>query len=144
MLLFVSRRLITWRDGQLIRIAKKRHKLATIQPQGANRGKESFVFTTSCGTRVDERNLLRAFYSALKKAEISNFCFHDLRHTFATRLAQAGVDLYKVQRVLGHKSPSMTQRYAHHSPESLREGVLMLERARPGQLSQIYHNEVVS
>ncbi|HNG51824.1 MAG TPA: tyrosine-type recombinase/integrase, partial [Nitrospira sp.] len=66
--------------------------------------------------------------------------FHDLRHTFATRLAQAGVDLYKVQRLLGHKTAAMTQRYAHHSPESLREGVLILEPVHP-QISQNYHNE---
>ena len=114
-----------------------RHKTATS-------AKDSFVFTTSCGTRIDARNLTRAFYSALEKAEITNFRFHDLRHTFATRLAQAGVDLYKVQRLLGHKSPTMTQRYAHHSPESLREGVLILERHHPSALAQNYHTEAVS
>lgn len=59
-----------------------------------------------------------------------NFHFHDLRHTFATRLVQSGIDLYKVQCLLGHKSPIMTQRYAHHYPESLREGVEMLEKYR--------------
>jgi integrase len=113
-----------------------RHKTATNE-------KHSFVFTSSCGTRIDARNLTRAFYSALEKAEITNFRFHDLRHTFATRLAQAGVDLYKVQRLLGHKSPTMTQRYAHHSPESLREGVLILERHHPTGLAQIYHTEAI-
>ncbi len=54
-----------------------------------------------------------------KKSKIQDFHFHDLRHTCATRMVQAGVDLYKVQRILGHKSPIMTQRYAHHYPESL-------------------------
>ena len=49
-------------------------------------------------------------------------------HTFATRLVQSGVELYKVQRLLGHKSPLMTQRYAHHYPESLRDGVESLDR----------------
>jgi hypothetical protein len=38
------------------------------------------------------------------------------------------VDIYKVQRLLGHKSPIMTQRYAHHYPESLRDGVEILDR----------------
>ena len=42
-------------------------------------------------------------------------------------MVQAGIDLYKVQRLLGHKSPIMTQRYAHHYPESLRAGVEMLD-----------------
>ncbi len=62
-------------------------------------------------------------------AGIPNFRFHDLRHTFATRLAQKGVDPYKVQRLLGHKTGLMTQRYAHHSPVSLRDGVQVLDTA---------------
>jgi len=53
--------------------------------------------------------------------------FHDLRHSFATRLVQAGEDLYKIQKLLGHKSPNMTQRYSHHSPESLRSSVERLD-----------------
>jgi site-specific recombinase XerD len=44
------------------------------------------------------------------------------------RLVQGGVDTYKVQRLLGHKSPMMTQRYAHHYPESLRDGVAILDQ----------------
>jgi integrase len=42
-------------------------------------------------------NLLRAFYPAMRKAGIIRFRFHDLRHTIATRLIQAGVDVYTVQ-----------------------------------------------
>jgi len=57
-----------------------------------------------------------------------DFRFHDLRHTFATRLVQAGKDLYQVQSLLGHKSPAMTQRYAHHYPESLRDAVEALDQ----------------
>ena len=68
---------------------------------------------------------------ALKKARIDDFHFHDLRHTFATRLVQAGIELYKVQRLLGHKSPMMTQRYEHHYPENLRDGVEVLDRIKP-------------
>jgi site-specific recombinase XerD len=53
---------------------------------------------------------------------------HDLRHPYATRLVQAGVDLYKVQKLMRHKSPIMTQRYAHLYSESLRDGVETLDR----------------
>jgi integrase len=88
--------------------------------------------TFSPYTMRDERNLTRAYYVAMEKAGIENLTFHDLRHTFATRMVQKGVDIYKVQRLLGHKSPVMTQRYAHHSPESLRDGVNALE---DGQVS---------
>ena len=85
-----------------------------------------YVFTSINGTKIDQGNLRRAFISARQKAELGDFRFHDLRHTFATRLVQAGIDLYKVQKLLGHKTPSMTQRYAHHYPESLRDAVDIL------------------
>jgi integrase len=68
------------------------------------------------------------FKKACRKAGIENLHFHDLRHTFATRLVQAGEDIYKVQRLLGHKSSAMTARYAHHSTESLRSAVEALDK----------------
>jgi integrase len=86
------------------------------------------VFCSHVFTPMESGHLRRSFRLALGKAKIDDFHFHDLRHTFATRLVQAGVDLYKVQRLLGHKSPIMTQRYAHHYPESLRDGVEMLDQ----------------
>ena len=89
-----------------------------------------FVFHSEAGTARDQANIRHRFNVALKISGISDFRFHDLRHTFATRLVQAGVDVYKVQRLLGHKTPAMTQRYAHHSTESLRDGVEVLDRVR--------------
>lgn len=44
--------------------------------------------------------------------------FHDLRHTFASRWVMTGGDIYKLQRILGHASLSMTMRYAHLSPNA--------------------------
>jgi integrase len=76
---------------------------------------------------VSIRSLRVAFEGTLKKARIENCHFHDLRHTFATRLVQNGVDLYKVKELLGHKSITMTMRYAHHYPESLRGSVEVLD-----------------
>ena len=78
-------------------------------------------------TKIDGDNLRRAFKKALQKAGIEDFHFHDLRHTFATRLAQNGVDIYTISKLLGHKDIQMTQRYSHHSPESLRDGIQVLE-----------------
>jgi len=68
-----------------------------------------------------------AFDKVVEKAGLENFRFHDLRHTFATRLVQNGVDLYKVKELLGHKTIIMTMRYAHHYPESLRSSVEVLD-----------------
>ena len=72
-----------------------------------------------------------AFKNALEKSRIENFRFHDLRHSFASALVQKGVDLYQVQRLLGHKDSRMTQRYAHLAPENLRGAVLKLDKVMP-------------
>ena len=85
------------------------------------------VFPSKSGTRISNRNLQRAFGSAMKKAKVTDLRFHDLRHTFASRLAMAGKDLYLIQKLLGHREPRMVQRYAHHSVESLRDGIEILE-----------------
>ena len=93
-------------------------------------GGSKLVFSTSNSTRIGSRNLERAFYSALKKSGIETLRFHDLRHTFATRLVQAGVDLYTVQKLGRWKTISMVMRYAHHYPESLRSGVEVLDKLK--------------
>ena len=89
--------------------------------------KNDFVFFNKNGKKINKHNLRLSFYRVMKKAEIKDFRWHDLRHTFATRLAQAGVDLYKISKLLGHKDIKMTQRYSHHCPDSLRDGVEILE-----------------
>ncbi|WP_261340990.1 tyrosine-type recombinase/integrase [Candidatus Scalindua japonica] len=90
--------------------------------------KNDLVFISMSGTKIGKRNLIRAFAQALEKAEIKNFTFHCLRHTFATRLAQNGVDIYKIAKLLNHKDLKNTQRYSHHCPESLMVGVQILEK----------------
>ena len=72
----------------------------------------------------------RAFTLACVRAKVERFRFHDLRHTFATRLVRAGVDLYAVQKLGRWKTISMVMRYAHHYSESLRPGVEALGRVR--------------
>lgn len=52
--------------------------------------------------------------------------FHSLRHTFASWLALADVELYRIQKLMRHKTPAMTQRYAHLRPSGLRENVDVL------------------
>ena len=81
--------------------------------------KNDFVFFNSNGKKINPHVLRVSFYTVLRKVGIENLWLHDLRRTFATRLAQAGVDLYKISKLLGHKDIKMTQRYAHHCPDSL-------------------------
>lgn len=64
----------------------------------------------------------------LRDAKISNFHWHDLRHHFASRLVQSGVNLYIVKELLGHSSIGMTERYAHLAPTNLAAAVARLEQ----------------
>jgi len=69
------------------------------------------------------RDWRRWFEEVLKKARIHNFRWHDLRHTFASRLVMAGVPLRAVQTLLGHKRMETTLRYSHLGETHLREAV---------------------
>ena len=66
------------------------------------------------------------FEQALVEAKISNFRWHDLRHTFASRLVMKGVGIHTVQQLLGHKTIQVTLRYAHLAPEHQLEAVQRL------------------
>jgi integrase len=80
-----------------------------------------FVFCAPEGGLL--HNLAKAWYPALEAARVEDFRFHDLRHSFASRLAMAGLDLYTVQRAGGWKTAIMVQRYAHLSPDHIRAAV---------------------
>jgi integrase len=89
-----------------------------------------YVFPSQNNTRISNRNLFRAFKSAKKNAGIENFRFHDLRHTFATRLVQSGVDIYAVQKLGRWKTTSMVARYGHFNTESLRSKIEVLDKIK--------------
>jgi len=71
------------------------------------------------------------FEPAIPKAKIRNFTWHCLRHTFASRLVMAGVDLRTVQELMGHKSIQMTVRYSHLAPKHTLAAVELLGASSP-------------
>jgi integrase len=77
-------------------------------------------------------DLPKSWEKFLETAGIKNFVWHDLRHTFGSRLAMKGVDIYTISKLMGHKTITMTQRYAHLSPGFLHEAVNVLDRSASG------------
>lgn len=84
------------------------------------------VFCSRQGTPY--RSFRTAFERAACLAGVVDFTFHDLRHTFASRLVMAGMELPTVKELLGHKDISMTMRYAHLSSDHKQAAVKKLEK----------------
>jgi len=75
------------------------------------------------GRKAMRKSIQRAWTKALKTSGIAHCRFHDLRHSFASRLVMNGVDLVTLSELLGHKSLTMTRRYSHPTPEHKRKAV---------------------
>jgi len=76
-----------------------------------------------------------AWAKLLKRADITKFRCHDLRHHFASRLVQLGVPLNTVRDLLGHSSVAISLRYAHLAPDQRREAVAKLDVMQPATLT---------
>lgn len=99
--------------------------------QGLIRGISSpYVFIDESGNRY--KDMRRSFHSACRRAGIKDFRFHDLRHTFASHLIMSGVDITTAKELLGHKTLTMTLRYAHLAPSHKVKAVEMLDDTYTG------------
>ena len=74
-------------------------------------------------TKSHIKGIRTAFKAACRRAEIKGVRLHDLRHTAASKMIEAGADLVTVSKILGHASIQMTMRYAHPTPENMRLAV---------------------
>jgi integrase len=83
---------------------------------------EDFVFMNS-RTRVPFTDVKHGFKSACREAGILNLNFHDLRHTFGTRLANAGVDIVEIAELMGQQSILTTRRYTYATDEGKRTAI---------------------
>jgi len=83
------------------------------------------------GKFLDVRTLQYRFKSVLKRAEIRDIKFHVLRHTFATRCVECGIDVKIISEILGHSTVQLTlDRYVHPLMEQKQEAMRSLKRAR--------------
>ncbi len=116
---FVHESLSKSKKSRYVPIAESVKKALMEHPNKNNSGYVFISYRT--GKRL--KSMRGSFYRELKKIGVDDFTFHDLRHTFASHLVRKGVDLFVVQKLLGHASINMTQRYAHLQPGRLKEAI---------------------
>lgn len=83
---------------------------------------EAYVFTNP-DSKDKFREIKRSFKTGCRRAGVEGLRFHDLRHTFASRLVRNGVDIGAVRKLLGHSTLLVTQRYIHSDEKTLRSAV---------------------
>lgn len=91
------------------------------------------VFCTTRGTPIESTNLLRDFKKLLKRANLPDMRFHDLRHSAATLLLVKGVAERVVMEILGHSQLSQTMRYSHVIPQMQQEAARKLDELLTGE-----------
>lgn len=105
--------------------ALKRHK-ENMFAEG-NYDTDKPVFCTTKGTYIIPRNFNRKYYKLRQKAGIENVNLHALRHTFATRLLEAGENIQVIQKLLGHSKISTTTDYSHVSLEMEKKAIQKID-----------------
>jgi integrase len=101
-------------------------RAATIIQRQGRQGPH--VFTQSDGRAYSLEQVSMAVIRAAKQAQLPGVSLHTLRHTFISRLVQAGRPLPEVAALAGHRAITMTLRYAHMAPSHLRAGINALEQ----------------
>ena len=92
---------------------------------------KNYLFT-SYRTKGMITEIKTAFTGAVRDTGLDDFRFHDLRHTFATRLNESGADPYTIRDLLGHSSTTMTENYTHTSHETRQRAIEAMSRGRRG------------
>ncbi len=109
-----------------IPISKKLLDLIKVLRQNP---KSDYVIVSHNGKQIQSRAYQKSFENLLKKLHIKHYGFHSLRHTFATRLLENGVDIKTISELLGHSSPTITlNRYVHTNLQNKRKAMEILTK----------------
>lgn len=115
----------TSKSGQTRHIPLNKEALAVLTSWRKAGERQGCVFPGQSGTRLD--NVKKSWAGVLALGKITAFRWHDLRHTFASKLVMAGVPLNTVRELLGHADIKMTLRYAHLAPDSKAAAVELIQ-----------------
>ena len=114
---------------------------SSLPPVGERRSpSEHHQFHSDTGTRFND--IKKSFSAACREAGITHFTFHDLPHTFGTRLADAGVDIVKIKELMGHASIVTTMRYIHATDQGKRGAIVVLSEYRQKHRQEDGHKMV--
>jgi integrase len=106
-----------------VRVVPVNRTVAALLQGKARQSSSGLVFTFR-GRLIARNHLTHAFKVAVRAAKLDEgLHFHSLRHTFASWLAQDGVSLYAIQKLLGHSSANVTQIYSHLQPDQMHDTV---------------------
>jgi integrase len=112
------------KNGELRHVPLNDEALSALRATRKSSNDQPYVFLNRYGQRLQSPR--EWFGPAVTAAGLNDFTWHCLRHTFASRLAMAGVDLRTIQELMGHKTIQMTVRYAHLAPKHQWEAVQRL------------------
>ena len=115
----------TSKNGEALHVPLNNAALAALRTVYQRGEKTGRVFQSG-KTGKPLANSRHWFDDALGKANITDFHWHDLRHDFASKLRMKGAKLEDIGELLGHKSLTMTKRYAHLGPNQLHEVAALL------------------
>ena len=121
------------KHGELRYIPLNDTSINALQATRSQSNASPYVFLNQMGGRLCTPR--KWFEDAVDAARIPNYTWHTNRHTFASRLVMAGVDLRTVQELLGHKSITTTMRYAHLAPI---HQLAAVQRLCPAADAQLY------
>lgn len=102
------------------------HALKTLQNRFKGENENCLIFSSKKNS-TKKLDIRKRWESALKKAEIKNFRYHDLRHTAASYLAMCGASPFEIAMILGHKSLQTTKKYTHLSKSHMQKTALSLD-----------------
>ncbi len=103
------------KNGHSRHVTMNQTAIAAVRMAQSQSNGQPWVFLNRFGQRLSGPR--EWFDQAVKDAKLADFTWHCLRHTFASRLVMAGVDIRTVQELMGHKTIQMTVRYAHLAPK---------------------------
>jgi integrase len=119
--------------GDKSRVAFMTEDIKTMFRDMKPKSPNTYVFPSAKEGKVNK--VSNTFARAVNELKLNDYisdsrqhvCFHTCRHTFASRLAESGVDLYTIKTLLGHSTISLTERYSHLGEGMLQSAIRTFE-----------------